>query len=178
MYIEMPPDVHIFKPTCDSMNELWSKVSQYDSLFGDGEKDNGKFFSRILSPTSVVLETEDHNAILYMYDLIPDHVAEIHAVFFDKQLSRRAPVLMDCLTWAFVNFNLQRLEASIPVFAMTLCRVLEKKLHFTREGVLRKRAKCNGRFCDLIIFSLLREEHEEWVNKNRKKLDLHLTFKT
>lgn len=176
MYINLPPDVELFDATVDSMNELWEKVSQYDSLFEDGEKIKQKFFARLLSPSTVVLQLKDKNAIMYLYDIIPGHVAEIHAAFFDKQLSRRQPILIDCLTWAFSNFNLVRLEASIPEYARSLCRILEKKLNFSKEGQLRKRSMCAGRFCDLFIFSLLREEHEEWVKRNPKELDLHLTL--
>lgn len=176
MYIDLPPDVELFNATVTNLEELWEKVSKYDSLFDEGEKVKEKFFARVLSPSTVLLQLKDKMAIMYLYDIVPGHVAEIHAVFFDKILSRRQPVLMDCLTWAFVNFNLVRIEASIPEFARTLCRILEKKLHFTKEGRLRLRSKCGGRFCDLFIFSLLREEHEVWVNKNPKELDLHLTL--
>ncbi|MCH5270284.1 MAG: GNAT family N-acetyltransferase [Lachnospiraceae bacterium] len=58
---------------------------------------------------------------------------------------------LNCVISAVLDYN---------VFSLKLM----KKMHFTQEGILRKRIYKNGEFHDLIAFSILRSEFEEHKN--------------
>lgn len=58
---------------------------------------------------------------------------------------------LNCVISAVLDYN---------VFSLKLM----KKMHFTQEGILRKRIYKNGEFHDLITFSILRSEFEEYKN--------------
>lgn len=58
---------------------------------------------------------------------------------------------LNCVISAILDYN---------VFSLKLVR----KMHFTQEGVLRKRIYKNGEFHDQIVFSILRSEFEEYKN--------------
>ncbi len=62
------------------------------------------------------------------------------------------------LTWGF-SMNINRIEALVSLENLP-CRALLKKLKFTEEAVLRKIGKKNGKYMDMLLISLLKDEFE------------------
>lgn len=136
---------------------LWEKFSPYDALWADDKmRDPDVFMRRFLDPSSVCLETL--GGILLMERLIPGLRGEVHFMFWDHKLSARAELLKDCVLWAFLAFDLERMETFVADYARAVRRFVEDKLGFTFEGTLRHRVRHQGRFIDMKVYGLLREE--------------------
>lgn len=156
-----PPGVRFFDLSPGTIVALWNKMKGFDPLFSDDNRwDVEKFHRSIYDRGTLVLEID--NGVLLLTGMKPGHYALVHACFWDHKVSARLQLLKDTIIWAFVTFDLIRLEAFIPGFSRALSRILSKKLGFTFEGKLRKRMKYHGTFCDVLVYSLLREEMEEW----------------
>ena len=159
--IDPPYGTKFLSTDAQTVKRLWDKMKNFDPLFSDDNRwDYEKFCQHLFAQTTVILEIE--RGILFLTGLRPGHYAQIHACFWDHRMSPRIPLLKECLIWAFTVFNLVRLEALIPKQSYALRRILQRKLNFQLEGVMRKRLRRHGVFCDLIIYSILREETEAY----------------
>lgn len=67
------------------------------------------------------------------------------------------------LNYGFINLNLNRIEIKCAVDNVKSARVPEK-LNFTNEGVLRQAERLNDKFVDLYLFSLLKNEWNNFFN--------------
>jgi hypothetical protein len=167
-FLSPPNGVQFYTINSQTVDALWSKIKFYDPLFSDDSRwDQEKFYQTIFSKGTVLLEFDQ--GILFLTDLALEHYARIHACFWDHKISMRLPLLKECLSWAFGVYSLVRLEAIIPDYSKALKRVLENKLCFKFEGRMRKRMLYKGRFHDVLIYSLLREEMERWVEENTNR---------
>lgn len=66
----------------------------------------------------------------------------------------------EILKHAFFDMNLRRVELSV-LAENTAARHLYEKCGFVQEGVKRSARFKNGRFSDLVIYAVLREEYEK-----------------
>ena len=161
--LDLPPGVKYFTVTLQRLINLWDRIKGFDPLFSDDARwDFNRFCNKVCSRETILFELTDGNGIMFITDLHIGHYAQVHAVFFDRKLSIRINVIKDCIVWVFTVFSLVRLEAIVPEFTRALIRALTNKLSFKFEGRMRKRMKYHGRFNDLLIYSLLREETEKW----------------
>jgi hypothetical protein len=155
--LEPPKGAKLYTVNERKLEELWEKIRNYDQLFNDSIRwDEGLFFKRMLTRETVVLETE--TGILFLTDIDENLKAAAHVIFFDHRLSDKIELIRSCLEWAFLQFNLQRIETFIPEFARTLKRVMENKIGFKYEGRMRNRMFYKGNLCDVFIHSILKEE--------------------
>ena len=84
--------------------------------------------------------------------------AEFHACFWDKHMSSRTDLLKRLLAWVFLEFELERVETYVAVYAKAVYRFLTKRLFFKEEGTLRQVWKHRGELQDMKILSILRDE--------------------
>jgi RimJ/RimL family protein N-acetyltransferase len=64
------------------------------------------------------------------------------------------------INYGFLQLNLHRISSNVLYFNERSIK-LHKKVGFQEEGRLRKAVFKNGRFCDQVMFGILREEWEE-----------------
>ena len=136
---------------------LWEKFAPYDALWADDKmRDPEVFQRRFLDKSTVTLETE--GGLMMLERMLPGVRGEVHFMFWDHKLSARTELLKDCVLWAFLSFDLERLETFVADYARAVRRFVEEKLGFTYEGTLRHRVKHQGRFIDMKVYSILRNE--------------------
>jgi hypothetical protein len=155
--IELPKGVKHKILTRQSLWDLWQTVRKFDRLFSDETRNDPVSFWENILNDCVVLETDDGGGILTLSNVKPGLRAEAHLTFFDRKLSPRIELIRDCLVWAFLTYDLYRVEVFIPALGHTLRRVL-KKIGFKEEGTLRRRSWYNGNLIDTIVLGILREE--------------------
>lgn len=137
--------------------DLWNQVKQYDSIFIDDDtKDMETFLNQFIANDSVIMEIDGGMAIFRK--ILPHLKAEVHATFWDHKLSARKALIIDCLKWAFIEWDLYRLETFVADYARAMRRFLEDGLHFKKEGTLRQYALHKGQLTDVHVYSILREE--------------------
>ena len=152
-----PEGTEFFEITYEKTHQIWEKIKNFDRLFDDSERwDEIAFFEKMYSYHSYALETT--NGIMIIDIVRRNHLGRCHVIFWDKKLLPKVDLLRECLIWCFLEFNLYVIEAYIPDYARALRRFIEKMMGFSYEGRLRNRIWYKGQLCDMIMFSILREE--------------------
>jgi len=136
---------------------LWEKFAPYDALWADDKmRDPEVFMRRFLDPSTVCLETD--GGVMLLERILEGVRAEVHFMFWDHKLSARTELLKECLLWAFLSFGLERVETFVADYARAVRRFVEEKMGFTYEGTLRHRVKHQGRFIDMKVYGILKDE--------------------
>ena len=155
--IPLPTGVKLGTYDRPKLLKLQKELAHYCFYFGSVDlQDTEAFVQEFFSKNMLILELPYGLAMIRQ--LIEGERAEVHISCFDHKLSVHTDDLKDCLTWAFLQFNLQRIETFVHDFMPAVRRFLEDRLHFTHEGMMRKRAFIRGEFRDLHVYGLLRDE--------------------
>lgn len=92
----------------------------------------------------------------------------IHGIKLDNKNRKRGlgtDALISIMRYAFNELQLNRLDASILEYNIASIK-LHEKYGWKVEGKQRKAVYKNGKYNDLIIIGILREDYEEISNKN------------
>ena len=155
--IELPAGVQHKILTRQNLWDLWETVRKFDRLFSDETRGDPIAFWENILKNAIVLETDDGGGILTLSNMKPGLRAEAHLTFWDHKLSPRIELIRECLVWAFLSFDLYRIEVFIPALGHALRRVL-KKIGFREEGILKNRSWYEGQLIDTVLLAILREE--------------------
>lgn len=126
-------------------------------------------------PDTAWYNTKRDNVFFWLSSINKGHMAEFHVLNAEGSKAADNPSeYFPVLREIFTEFNLQRLSAAVPI---SLPQVISgaKKLMFRTEGRIRKGSFFNGKFTDVEILGLLREDVPEKEkrhrirNKNRRK---------
>lgn len=155
--ISLPEGVWIAAFDQAKIDRLWEKLKDFDAFFADDLMRNKETFQNTLqNPYTVVLETE--SGIFWMCRIVYGVRGEVHLAFWDHRFVGKTEEIKLCLLWAFLTYDLYRIETYLAAYATSTMRFIERKLGFKKEGVMRKRVLHKGRLIDIHIFSLLRDE--------------------
>ena len=155
--LTLPEGLHHAAFDQKSLWHLWERIAPFDELFADDKmKDPSVFFKRLLRHDTIVLLFEE--GFFYLTNMQIGLRGEAHFCVFDHKLSARMQLFKDALLWAFLEFDLHRIETYVAEYAKAVKRFITKSLGFKSEGVMRKRVFHKGRLLDMEIFSILREE--------------------
>lgn len=155
--MKVPDGVRLMTLTTEKALSVWNKLQEYTSRFGEDDFRNlNMFLERFYAKDSQIFELPF--GIVFLEHILPGHRAEVHVSFWDHKLSEHTELLRDCLLWAFLTFDLHRIETFVDAKAKAVRRFLEKRMGFTHEGVMRERLKLHGEYIDVHVFGILREE--------------------
>lgn len=110
-----------------------------------------------------IVDENDDSKILGLVSLTPidqlNQCAEFHIMIGEDNQGRGIGTyaVAEMLRHAFYNMNLHRVELTVLEYNKRAQHLYEK-VGFSREGVKRKAAYKNGRFVDVLLYSILREE--------------------
>lgn len=137
--------------------EVWEKFNQFPILFDDDYRGNfNAFVADFFDKKTIVIKTGDYGLAI-IKDVIPYRSADIHLTFWDRRFKGRWEECRQTLKWLFHKFGLVRATAVIPEIAYAT-HTFVKSLGFKEEGRLRKGFLYNGRYLDLCIFGILKED--------------------
>jgi len=134
-----------------SINEAMDEISWYQSL----EKNNtGLRWGITLKEEGIVIGS------CGFHNFVSQHFRteigfELSRDYWGKGIAGEA--LKTIIAFGFQQFGLQRIEALIEPPNLSSQRLVEKQ-GFIREGLLRKYEYTRGKFDDLYMYSLLRED--------------------
>lgn len=158
MPIETPEGTHILEATLEKLDELWNRVKVIPGMFDDFTRGNEMLYKKkILSQTTVWLETDDKNGILYLDNVVVGLSANAHFIFWDHKLRGKEELVKDCMRWAMVQLSLHKLNVQLPDYAMAL-RKFAKRVGLKEEGCSRMWSYSNGKLFDMYLFGITREE--------------------
>ena len=153
----LPSEAQLLTANPWKLQEIWDQIKGYDSIFGnDYMRSQVTYMDQFLQPDTVVIELD--GGIILLTHIIQGLRCEVHMIFWDHKLSARQELLNELLIWAFITFDLYRIETFVASYARSVMRFIEKKMGFTYEGTMRNRIIHRGLPTNLKVYSILREE--------------------
>lgn len=152
--------------TPSNLKTLWEKVRQFDTLFS--EELNGdfrKFLEAVIrqgpsgiEPVGLFWVVDDFVGVFYLTHIVPGQDADVHYSFFDRRHKGRHNLVKAMLRYAFHRYGFARLSAQVPVYATEQAFKFASALGFKDEGKKRRAVFYKGKWFDLVMFGILREE--------------------
>tara|TARA_Y100000310_G_scaffold265573_1_gene276677 strand:+ start:167 stop:691 length:525 start_codon:yes stop_codon:yes gene_type:complete len=153
----LPSGVSVVPRNPEKIAKLWLRLRGYDRLFSDSTLgDVRNFEGQMGDPRTVLFEL--HGGVVIATEMRPGDRCSAHVAFWDHKLSARVELIQEILIWAFLVYDLQRVEAIIPSYARALRNFMTKRLGFKIEGKLRDRISKGDRRFDQWFLGLLRRE--------------------
>ncbi len=137
------------------LDHYWELLRDNKTTFMEGAVTREQF-ERHMFGDSVLLEIP--GCLILLESIIPGCRLEVHLAVYDKKLSDKTEMLKELLVWAFLHFNLHRIETFLAQDYHTIRRFIEEKLGFKFEGILRCRGLRRDRPIDVKVYSILRNE--------------------
>lgn len=111
-----------------------------------------KYTDRLIGSCGFNYWNKDHRRAELSYDLSRE--------YWGRGIASRA--VNAAIAFGFDRMNLNRIEATVPADNDRSLNLL-RRFGFRREGLLRQQKLLNGKFTDMLIFSLLRGDTSETV---------------
>lgn len=147
------------------LKEYYNKLSKFEVLFNHYIANDVDAFIHSfvhidaagnIVPNGLIWEVDDVG-LLYMTEISPEYQAKVHFTFWDRRLRGREPIIQEMIKWSFKTFGFRRLVAEIPLYA-TPAILMAEKVGFKKEGRMRSAAYYRGKWFDMNLYSILREE--------------------
>lgn len=141
---------------------LWETTSRFRTLFSDLTRGNISNFLHFLTlKGSIWLEIQNEQGasvgIICCSGLEQVTDLEAHVIFFDRDLASKVPLCKDVVQWLFATFPIQRITVHVPVMYYATVRLV-RSIGFVREGEKRQAILIGGRWVNVYIFGLTRQE--------------------
>ncbi len=68
------------------------------------------------------------------------------------------------INYGFHELDLERIEIKAAVENLR-SRAIPQKFHFTKEGILRKAEFVNNHFLDIVLYSMLKDDWEQFISR-------------
>lgn len=153
--------------TWPKLRLLWEQLQQFRTLFSDltkGDLDN--FLRYVGSESTLWLEIWEEKRPntpaeligLFMCDNL-HHIVDIdaHILFLDRDVAGRASVCRAIAAWLFETLPIQRITVQPSQLAHAAIRLV-RNIGFKQEGKKRQALLLGGRWVDVYIFGLTRQE--------------------
>jgi len=159
-------EVRFMSLSVGNLKTLWERARQFDTLFGEEINSDFKKFLEVvmrvgpegIEPTGLFWVVDDFVGMFYLTHIIPEQQADVHYSFFDRRHKGRLRLVKEMLKYAFQRYKFMRVNAWIPVYATEQAFKFVTALGFKDEGKKRKAAYYKGKYFDVVLFGLLREE--------------------
>lgn len=148
--------------TLEKAKWLWEEMSRYRTLWDDFTRgDFDSWYTGLVSRDSYWVEVwngSDLVGIVKWTGLNEIVDAQLHGMFFDRDLASKTEVCQRMAVWFFIQFpECHRMTATIPCIFHSTVRLL-KRMGFKEEGRKRESLLMNGNWIDQMIFGLLASE--------------------
>lgn len=176
-----PADLEYLNAWADDAHLERMVGSEFLELYRAYEKDPAFHEAVLMDPTQIVLvmvpyRTGKPAGLVRLFGIHQvEGYASIETIVGDPHAARRgygvqASRLM--AYWGVDTLGLRRLESKVFAYNPLSINTL-KRNGFTQEGVLRQATYRDGRYWDIIVFGILRDEIEEQRRKDKYLLPPH-----
>ncbi len=158
----------------EKLRELWDKLSQFPTLFGQRMNTQEDFITSFISEDSngkpqangLIWEVDDVG-ILYLTDIYPVFQATGHFTFWDGRFKGRELLILKMLEHVFEEYGFQRITTEVPFYTQPTMGAVER-IGFVREGRLRKATWYKDEWWDVAAYSMLRDESKGFAESYNK----------
>lgn len=181
-------EVRLLKFTPVNLSKFWAQAKKHRTIFrfeigGDFRKFMDRFVkqgpSGDLLPTGLFWVVDDFVGVFYLTDIDIGIDAVAHYSFFDGRHHGREKLVLEMLKYAFTVLGFNRLTSEIPLHASPHTHnFVEHTVGFKKEGRKRAASELNGKFYDLNIYGLTKEEafmnHDDLIKLRSSEKDEEL----
>lgn len=156
------PSLRMIDPTTYNRgNWLWERVRKLDACFSDFMCDeNGPiaelFAQRLADPRTAAFEVGDI-ALITFEDIVPRLGASVHFLSWGEITEADMAAGREAIDFVMETYLLRRLTAGPPEYNR-LAKRLAVELGFQAEGRMRSAFLKNGRYWDVLLYGLVKEE--------------------
>lgn len=153
--------------TWPKLRLIWEQLQQFRTLFSDLTKGDLDNFLRYVGNSSTLWleiweekrpKTQPELIGLFMCDNLHRVVdIDAHILFFDRDVAGRTGVCKLITVWLFETFPIQRITVQASQLAHAAIRLV-RNIGFKQEGKKRQGLLLGGRWVDVYIFGLTRQE--------------------
>ena len=138
---------------------LWDHLKRCDYAFDDFSRGSSQvWMNKLVRPNSEHYEFGDDGYCM-VDEIVPSLNANVHFAVWGKE---RVPEILsagkELFDYLFTEYKLNRITAMVPVNNRQACR-LAILMRFKFEGEIRKIFLFHGRYYNLTIYGLLRDEY-------------------
>lgn len=153
--------------TWPKLHLIWEQLQQFRTLFSDltkGDLDN--FLRYVGQETTLWLEIWEEKRPKTAPELIGLFMCEnlhrivdidAHILFFDRDVAGRTAVCRAIARWLFATLPIQRITVQPSQLAYAAIRLV-RNMGFKQEGKKRQALLLGGKWVDVYIFGLTRQE--------------------
>lgn len=151
------------KLTPEKIKDYWEVIRRFRTLFSDFTRDRFENYLNCLEdPNTFWIEVIDlldqPVGLIYVTGLHQTIDAELHAIFFDRQLTNKVELTKLVIAFLFETFPaLHRLTVSVPEIYHATVRYA-KACGFRYEGKIRERFLFGGKWVNEVTLGLLASE--------------------
>lgn len=139
----------------ETLDHYWELLKDNKTTFMEGATTREQFEHHMFGDSILI---DIPGCLILLQRLIPNCRMEVHLAIHDKRLSNKTDMLKEMIVWAFLQFNLHRVETFIAQDYHAIRRFIEERLGFKFEGILRSRGLRGDRPIDVKAYSILRSE--------------------
>ena len=158
-------EVRLARLTVERLREYYEHLKQFKVVFNDHVQGDFESFANIflsqneatgqLLPNGLIWEVDDVG-ILFITE-IREAQCLAHFTFWDRRFKGREQLIREMLSYLFDRFGFERIEARAALYA-TPAMIAVERIGFVKEGRLRNAVKYEGKWFDVNVYSMLREE--------------------
>lgn len=160
-----------------NLKTFWDKSRKFVTIFNEETRGDFRKFLEVflregvngVEARGIFWTIDDFVGMLYLTDMEAEVDACAHYIFFDGRHKGRLDLVRAMLLYVMRRYNFHRLTAEAPLFYKPSALLFAEQLGFIKEGRKRLSRPFDGKWFDVNMYGLLREEAEAWshllVNK-------------
>lgn len=160
-------EVRHMSMTWPKLRLIWEQLQQFRTLFSDLTKGDLDNFLRYVGQESTLWleiweakrpKTAPELIGLFMCENLHRIVdIDAHVLFFDRDVAGRTSVCKAIVAWLFATLPIQRITVQPSQLAYAAIRLV-RNMGFKQEGKKRQALLLGGKWIDVYIFGLTRQE--------------------
>lgn len=154
---------------------LWDNLRQFPLLFDDTTWGRADMFVKLLAQPDVIFYEVGNVGMIWLTTIKRGATADLNLAFWGPiTREEKLEVLKVVGTDAFYRYNIKRIGISCYEQNEAIIRMCEA-CGAKQDGVLRKALMLRGELCNVVVFSLMREEFFGWAGKAEWEPNLIIT---
>ena len=151
---------------------IWEQVKDFKVLFNDFvEGDFQAFVDHFivqvdgeLSAAGLMWDVDDVG-MFFLNEIKPAVSGTAHFLFWDEKFRGRDELCRQMLRYLFEQYEFVRIEVRVPLYASPTLVAVER-VGFIQEGRIRSAALYKGKWFDVNVYSVLREDLDKIPSKD------------
>jgi len=150
-----------------NLKNFWEKAKVHRTLFNEEIRGDFKEFLKVfisenaagnIEPNGLFWVMDDFAGVYYLSKIVPGRDAQAHVNMLDGRFKGREEISKRLLLHAFEEYGFHRLTVQVPVYIKPNVIRFIRRLGFVSEGRIREVVPYKGKWFDVFVFGILKDE--------------------